>query len=210
MLLQNDIALHTFHVFGPSTSRHAGTPAGHVSCAATAAAAAPPAASFSAAVLATMLDQIEHGVMVCDHDSQILFANSEAQAELRTGRSLRRQGKLLRHAASNGIDDNRLQNAVRAAALEGKRKLIALQSHDDRLLLSVMPLSQEAALPAHALILMGRHERQTRARLRERRAMYGYQLSSSNRLTSVIFPVNRDHSAFSRQNRQDRARTQLG
>lgn len=144
----------------PVAARHAAAPARRVRGIERsdfdAPASTAPVGGASANLLAALLDQIECGLIACDAQGRITFANSQAQAELDSGHLLQRRDALLRCAPALAADQARLSGALRAATMQGKRQLIALQSANDRLLLSVVPVRADADMPSQALVLSGR------------------------------------------------------
>jgi DNA-binding CsgD family transcriptional regulator len=100
-----------------------------------------------------LFDEIECGLIVCDDEGQVVFANQAAQRELVAGRVLAQSGAMLRRApgASGELDA-----ALRLAGQRCRRSLVRLQQGDDRLMVSVLPLSLPGANSQHVLVMLGR------------------------------------------------------
>jgi DNA-binding CsgD family transcriptional regulator len=86
---------------------------------------------------ATLLDEVESGLIVCDEAGVIRYANSAARRELAAGRAVRSMGEFLRRVAHSGPD---LEASLRQAARKGKRALLWLGTGKDRLMVSVQPV----------------------------------------------------------------------
>jgi DNA-binding CsgD family transcriptional regulator len=129
-------------------------------------AAAAPAGHSAAgvlqtALLASVLDEIDYGLMVLGADAQILFANQLARLELGGERFVRRrQDRLAASAARHGANiDTALANIRR-----GQRSLLTLSGTDGELALSFVPLNPGAQPAAQtpdaplALVIFGKRD----------------------------------------------------
>lgn len=113
-------------------------------------------------LLAAMLDEVDHALLLLQAGGRVLHANHLAQAELRGQHPLCLQAQQLhvRHAH----DAAPLQAALRDAAERGLRKLLMLGEAGRRCGLSVVPLASPpggAAEPgggATVLLMLGRPE----------------------------------------------------
>ena len=98
-------------------------------------------------VLVSLLDEIDHGLMVLESDARILLANQRARMELAEERLLRRRQDRL--AAVSARDELKI-----AVALEnirhGRRSLVTLTGTDGELTLSFVPLRSNLHSPARA------------------------------------------------------------
>ena len=128
----------------------AASPAGHTA-----------ANALQGALLASVLDEIDYGLMVLGAEAQILFANQLARQELGGERFVRRrQDQLAASAARHGAKiDLALANIRR-----GQRSLLSLSGTDGELALSFVPLNpgvQSAALTPDAplaLVIFGKRD----------------------------------------------------
>lgn len=112
-------------------------------------------ATLQADVLVSLLDELDHGLIVLGADARILLANRHARLELAGERLLRRRQDRL--AAGSARDELKM-----AVALEnirrGRRSLVTLAGTDGELRLSFVPLSSSAQssgrMPAAAMALV--------------------------------------------------------
>lgn len=105
--------------------------------------------------LASILDEIDYGIVVLDLDGRVRHANYRARAELQTDHPLRfEQGRL---KARSGWDNAAFNNALHAAAHRGLRRLIEMSCRDERISVAIVPLTACAGeSPEALLVLMGR------------------------------------------------------
>lgn len=102
-----------------------------------------------------LLEEIECGLILCDGNGRLRFANQAAQRELATQRLLLLQGSTL-HRASGVTGD--LDTALRQAATRDKRTLVRLITSEHRLLVSVQPLPEAAGCEPMVLLMLGRRQ----------------------------------------------------
>lgn len=107
------------------------------------------------ALTLAMFDEIACGLVVCDGEHQIQFANHAAQQELASENLLMQRGLLLRAAAEGGDD---LNSALNQAARDGRRSLVRLTRGHDELLASVLPLQVGTATCRRVLVVLGRRQ----------------------------------------------------
>lgn len=102
---------------------------------------APPPDALQAAMLARVLDEIDHGLVLVDLTGRILHANHPARFELASAQALcERDGMLW------GSDDNRhrqIRQALKDAAHDG-RSIVELEHQETPLSLAFIPM---ASLP---------------------------------------------------------------
>ena len=126
----------------------AGPTAGPMACQADALAGGVDPFALSG-ILAAMLDEIDYGLVVLDHEATILLANQLARDELARGTWIGETGNRLSGCGQGGaaLDGQALNQAVR-----GRRSLISLGSRADTLNLSFVPLlSQGGAAVRHPM-----------------------------------------------------------
>ena len=109
-------------------------------------------------LLAAMLDEVDHALLLLQAGGRVLHANHLARAELRGDHPLHLQAQLLhvRHAR----DAAPLQEALRDAAERGRRRLLMVGDTGRRCGLSVVPLASpaEAGGDATVLLMLGHTE----------------------------------------------------
>jgi DNA-binding NarL/FixJ family response regulator len=103
-------------------------------------------------LLHQVTDQIDFGLVVCDADGQMLHANRSATRELASQRVLQLQDGRVR---SPGPDASELASAIKAAATQGRRRLLCLQDAPP-LMLVVLPLDSQADGERLVLLMIGR------------------------------------------------------
>jgi DNA-binding NarL/FixJ family response regulator len=135
-----------------SAPRHPPFPADHPTPAAGAAYRGPerrtgPSAGL-ARLLASVLDEVDYGLLMLSADGVVVHANQAARAELEATRSLRLAGRRL--VSRTAAEQRQLDRAMAAARDEGRQSMlmIATGGHG-RIGLSVVPLPA-ALTQAHA------------------------------------------------------------
>jgi DNA-binding CsgD family transcriptional regulator len=102
---------------------------------------------------ATLIDEIECGLITCDEHGRLRFANRSAREELASGRALKAVDETVRSAAGSSAA---LDAALLDAARHGRRQLLCLGHPDDQLMASVIPLRASEAHGSTVLIMLGR------------------------------------------------------
>jgi DNA-binding CsgD family transcriptional regulator len=102
---------------------------------------APPPDGLQAAMLARVLDEIDHGLMLVDLTGRVLHANHPARCELASAQALCEQGGML--AGSDDGRQRQIRQALKDAAHDG-RSIVELEHHDNPLSLAFIPM---ASLP---------------------------------------------------------------
>jgi nitrogen-specific signal transduction histidine kinase len=103
-----------------------------------------------------ILEELDTGVIVCNEEGRLKFANNAARCELQHGRLLSVQASGLLHLAEGAqAAQPKWQSALRAATVTRRRQLLALCDGDQRLMVSVMPLGQTIGW---ALVMLGRRQ----------------------------------------------------
>jgi DNA-binding CsgD family transcriptional regulator len=111
-----------------------------------------PRPVLSTAAMASLLDEIDTGVLVCDAHGQVLLANEAARRELAAGGvlALAPDGAL---DVQGGVGVLPLRRAVHNAAVDRRHQMLPLRAADRALMVSVQPLRGETSL---AVLLLGR------------------------------------------------------
>lgn len=113
-------------------------------------------AGLDTSEFAEILEELDTGVIVCSETGRLALANNVARRELLGGRPLAVDNTGLIYLAADAQPALRQwQAALRAAALNRQRQMLALSDGVQRLMVSVMPLGQQARW---ALVMLGRRQ----------------------------------------------------
>ncbi len=130
-----------------------------------------------------LLDEIEFGLIVCDGDGLVRFANQAASRELNhAGMLLRHDGRLRQAEGASGD----LLAALRQAALRARRSLVRMDRGSDRLLASVLPFGATHAGGQHVLVMLGRRQPCSELGLEMLAASYGLTLAERRVLAALV------------------------
>lgn len=145
----------------------------------------PLASAFAAAsqLPLALFDELECGLIVCDDQGAIHFANQAARHELASQRLLLQTGDGLRRAPGTGGD---LDGALRQAAQRGRRSLVRLTRRDDHLMVSVLPLQVRDAAAPQALLVLGRRQPCSELGLEMLAGSYGLTLAERRVLAALV------------------------
>ncbi len=102
-----------------------------------ASAASQPPNGLQAGMLANVLDEIDHGLLLVDLTGRIVHANYPARRELAAGRALATAGGML--TAPSGESQSRLRQALKDAAHDC-RSIVELAHADEPLSLAFIPM----------------------------------------------------------------------
>jgi DNA-binding CsgD family transcriptional regulator len=84
-----------------------------------------------------LLDEVDYGIVVLDWDGRVLYVNQAARRQLKHTPALRlERGELV---ATHPRDDSLLAGAVRAAAVQGLRRMVRVGTAAQPLALAVVP-----------------------------------------------------------------------
>lgn len=108
-----------------------------------------------AACLASLLDELDTGVVVCDPSGRALLVNEAARREMASG-DLLHLGKDGELCVPAGASQLALQRAVHGAAWERRHQLLPLRCGDKLLMVGVQPLRATSANQPCAVLLLGR------------------------------------------------------
>ena len=100
----------------------------------------------------SVLDELDHGIVLLGPDQRLLLMNRAAEAELAGTRALALQSRQL--GACSPLDAARLADALQAAAERGLRRLLTLGSGSERISLAVVPLGDERQARPYATMVM--------------------------------------------------------
>lgn len=103
----------------------------------------------------SILDELDHGIVLLGPDQHLLMTNRVAEAELAGSPVLGVIGRQLHAAAA--ADAVQLDEALHAASMRGLRRLLTLGSGEQAICLRVVPLGDErAAAPFATALLFGK------------------------------------------------------
>lgn len=158
------------------------------------------------ALTLAMFDEIACGLMVCDEQQRIHFANRAAQQELASEHLLMQRHSLLRTAAK---DANELNSAVLRAARSGHRSLVRLIRGDDELLASVLPLQVNADELHRVLFVLGRRQPCSDLELQLLACSYGLTTTERRVLGALIHQATPREIAKAHAVKLSTVRTQI-
>lgn len=130
-----------------------------------------------------LFDEIECGLIVCDEQGAIHFANQAAQQEMSSQRLLQRQGDRLRRASGCGGE---LDTALRQAAQRGRRSLVRITQGADQLMVSVLPFQLPGAQSHQVLVVLGRRQPCSELGLEMLAGSYGLTLAERRVLGGLV------------------------
>lgn len=141
-----------------------------------------PSASMAQMPLA-LLDEIECGLIVCDEEGGIQYANQAALQELASQRLLLRTGNALRSAPGSM---GNIDAALRQAAQRSRRSLVRLTQDSDQLMVSVLPLQPHGTATRQVLVMLGRREPCSDLGLEMLASSYGLTLAERRVLGALL------------------------
>ena len=130
-----------------------------------------------------LFDEIECGLIVCDEQGVIHFANQAAQQEMASQRLLQRLGDRLGRASGCGGE---LDTAMRLAAQRGRRSLVRMTQGNDQLMVSVLPFQLPGALSHQVLVVLGRRQPCSELGLEMLAGSYGLTLAERRVLGGLV------------------------
>lgn len=130
-----------------------------------------------------LFDEIECGLIVCDEQGAIHFANQAAQQEMSSQRLLQRLGDRLRRASGCGGE---LDTALRLAAQRGRRSLVRITQGADQLMVSVLPFQLSGAESHEVLVVLGRRQPCSELGLEMLAGSYGLTLAERRVLGGLV------------------------
>lgn len=109
-------------------------------------------------VLAHLLDELDHGLLLIGPQDEVLHHNHAARVELHAGHPLALRGREL--GAHQAGDEAVLQQALMAAR-RGRRRMLSLGRGEQRVNVSVVPLLPDTAMGGqelhdHVLVVLGK------------------------------------------------------
>ena len=130
-----------------------------------------------------LFDEIECGLIVCDEQGAIHFANQAAQQEMSSQRLLQRLGdRLCGTSGSRG----ELDTAMRLAAQRGRRSLVRMTQGTDQLMVSVLPFQLPGAQAHQVLVVLGRRQPCSELGLEMLAGSYGLTLAERRVLGGLV------------------------
>jgi len=130
-----------------------------------------------------LFDEIECGLIVCDEQGAIHFANQAAQQEMSSQRLLQRLGDRLRRTSGCGGE---LDTAMRLAAQRGRRSLVRMTQGADQLMVSVLPFQLPGARSHQVLVVLGRRQPCSELGLEMLAGSYGLTLAERRVLGGLV------------------------
>lgn len=130
-----------------------------------------------------LFDEIECGLIVCDEQGAIHFANQAAQQEMSSQRLLQRLGDRLRRTSGCGGE---LDNALRLAAQRGRRSLVRMAQGTDQLMVSVLPFQLPGTQTHQVLVVLGRRQPCSDLGLEMLAGSYGLTLAERRVLGGLV------------------------
>jgi hypothetical protein len=106
------------------------------------------------AVLASMLDKADYGMLLVTEDLHVLHANPVARAELDRDHPLQLLGRVLRVRSLRDLVP--LHQALSDACLRGLRSTLALGEATQRLCLAVVPVPLAVCSGSAAFVMLGK------------------------------------------------------
>jgi DNA-binding CsgD family transcriptional regulator len=134
-----------------------------------------------------LFEEIDYGLLVCDGEARISFANLAARHELAATSLLSLRGDCLRRAAHVSGD---LERAVRVAALRGHRCLLRLAKGQERLTISVVPLHLPGSDKQQVLVMFGRRRACSELGLEMLANSYGLTMAERRVLAGLLSEAN--------------------
>jgi DNA-binding CsgD family transcriptional regulator len=130
-----------------------------------------------------LFDQIGCGLIVCDGDGMVRFANQAARRELGSGGPLSSSGRQVQRAAGASGE---LAVALRSAALKGRRSLVRLVRGDERLFVSTLPFMLPGLEQSLVLVMLGRRQACSALDLEMLGSSYGLTLAERRVLAGLV------------------------
>lgn len=109
--------------------------------------------AFAARLAGALINHIECGLVACEGDGTLLYANRAAQRELAAARVLTASQGTLRCVGSAAAE---FQSALVDAASRRRTRLLRLGEPGDRLMVAVMPVAADQIGDQTALVMIGR------------------------------------------------------
>ena len=169
--------------------------------------------ALETALLVSVLDQVDYGLMVLGADAQILFANQLARLELGGERFVRwRQDRLAACTTRHGAKIEAALTNLR----RGQRSLLTLSGTDGELALSFVPLKSAAQSAAQmpdaplALVILGKREACEALTLQQYGRLHGLTPAEQGLLPAISRGLSAEAIAQQQCVAVTTVRTQLG
>jgi DNA-binding CsgD family transcriptional regulator len=135
------------------------------------------------ALLAALLDEVDSGLIVCDGNGAIAYANHAARVALSARKLLHQTDSGLR---LGGGTHGQLDMALRQAVSTGRRRMLALTNDPEHLTLSVVPLPRDGSGNVRVLLLFGRHRLCSDLSLEMLGSLYGLTLMERRVMRGLV------------------------
>lgn len=153
-----------------------------------------------------LLDEIECGMIVCDEEGEIQYANQAALHELASHRLLFRIGNTLRSVVGSR---GNIDAAVRQAAQRSRRSLVRLTQGGDQLMISVVPVQPHDTVTHQVLVMLGRREPCSDLGLEMLASCYGLTLAERRVLGALLRQATPGEIASANAVKLSTVRTQI-
>ena len=152
-----------------------------------------------------LFDEIECGLIVCDEQGAIHFANQAAQHEMSSQRLLQRLGDRLCRTSGGG----ELDTAMRLAAQRGRRSLVRMNVGTDQLMVSVLPFQMPGTQALQVLVVLGRRQPCSELGLEMLAGSYGLTLAERRVLGGLVRQATPKEIASAHAVKLSTVRTQI-
>jgi len=144
---------------------------------------ASPSGGLFGALPMALFDEIGCGLIVCDADGVLRFANHAARQEIAAGRLLSAGANRVQRAPGAGGD---LDGALRQAAAKGRRTLVRLSNGNDRLMATTLPFRLPGVEQPLVLLMLGLRQPCTDLGLEMLAGSYGLTLAERRVLAALV------------------------
>lgn len=153
-----------------------------------------------------LFDEIECGLIVCDEQGAVHFANQAAKQELASQRLLQRSGDTLRRTPGCSGE---FDTALRQAAQRGRRSLVRLAQGSDQLMVTVLPLRAQGGDAPLVLVMLGRRQPCSELGLEMLAGSYGLTLAERRVLGGLVRQATPREIASANEVKLSTVRTQI-
>jgi DNA-binding CsgD family transcriptional regulator len=153
-----------------------------------------------------LFDEIECGLIVCDGQGAMHFANQSARRELASQLLLQHGGGVLRRAPGGSGE---FDTALRQAAQRGLRSLVRLAQGSDQLMVTVLPFRPQGVDTALVLVMLGRRQPCSDLGLEMLAGSYGLTLAERRVLGALVRQATPREIASANKVKLSTVRTQI-
>ena len=153
-----------------------------------------------------LFDEIECGLIVCDGQGAVHFANQAARQELASQRLLQHSAGTLRRAPGGSGE---FDTALRQAAQRCRRSLVRLTQGSDQLMVTVLPFRAQEGEPPLVLVMLGRRQPCSDLGLEMLAGSYGLTLAERRVLGGLVRQATPREIASANEVKLSTVRTQI-